>query len=317
MIVTGLPIGEHLKDIISHGLDYLTGSEILRDGNLMDSLIKKNGACPVCGQDCLCEEETVTCERCSIVHHAECWDYIGGCSIYGCDSRFWNSNKNSPAVVEFQQELNKWFEALQSGWQGLGILAAGIVAFFFALYLMFSLQLIIMLLGGAAGSIMTILLNNLHYTMLPCLAICFFGGFKFSFAMVRADKASLGMSKEIRGQLPNLTTLVPEDVKSRVSVSRSYRLGEKALSTGITVAGISLATVVSLEVLLYFGFFPSYYLEFIKGILSRLEALSVIAAFFIPIFFLARFLLRRHVVQLDTIRNRVQITLEHIKDKSS
>lgn len=283
----------------------------------MNSLIKINGACPVCGQECLPEEKTTACERCSIVHHTECWNYIGGCSIYGCDSRFWNSNKKSSEVVKFQQELSKWFEALQSGWQGVGILATGIVAFFFVLYLMFSFALVTTLLGVTGGSIIIFLKAYSHYAMLPCLAICFFGGFKFSLAMGRAGKALLGMNTEIRGQLPNLTTLVPEDVKSRVSVSRSYRLGEMALSTGITVAGISLAPIVLLKVLLFFGFFTSHYFQFINGASDLLNAVFGIAAFFIPIFFLARFLLRRHVVQLDTIRNRLQITLKQIKDKSS
>jgi hypothetical protein len=43
------------------------------------------GPCPICGA-CL-SRPTASCPRCHTAHHLECWEYNGGCSIYGCESR--------------------------------------------------------------------------------------------------------------------------------------------------------------------------------------------------------------------------------------
>ena len=37
--------------------------------------------CQVCGEDI--GEDMVVCPRCKTPHHRDCWQYNGGCSIYG------------------------------------------------------------------------------------------------------------------------------------------------------------------------------------------------------------------------------------------
>lgn len=44
--------------------------------------IKVKGDCPVCGVGI--HDPAVVCDRCSIPHHRDCWDYAGTCSTYGC-----------------------------------------------------------------------------------------------------------------------------------------------------------------------------------------------------------------------------------------
>jgi hypothetical protein len=39
--------------------------------------------CQVCGTSPT-PQETVLCDRCGAPHHAECWEYNGGCAIFGC-----------------------------------------------------------------------------------------------------------------------------------------------------------------------------------------------------------------------------------------
>lgn len=39
--------------------------------------------CQVCGTS-PDPQETVLCDRCGAPHHAECWEYNGGCAIFGC-----------------------------------------------------------------------------------------------------------------------------------------------------------------------------------------------------------------------------------------
>jgi len=40
--------------------------------------------CPVCQSGFMSEQQTITCPKCRVKHHKECWDMIGGCSTFGC-----------------------------------------------------------------------------------------------------------------------------------------------------------------------------------------------------------------------------------------
>jgi hypothetical protein len=41
--------------------------------------------CKVCGE--AIEGEHVRCSECRTPHHGDCWEFVGGCSIYGCKGR--------------------------------------------------------------------------------------------------------------------------------------------------------------------------------------------------------------------------------------
>jgi hypothetical protein len=43
------------------------------------------GNCPVCANPL--EGEARQCPKCATPHHADCWEYFGGCAIYGCGSK--------------------------------------------------------------------------------------------------------------------------------------------------------------------------------------------------------------------------------------
>jgi hypothetical protein len=43
------------------------------------------GICPVCGTPV--EGEGGLCSRCRTLHHRDCWDYLGGCAVFGCAGR--------------------------------------------------------------------------------------------------------------------------------------------------------------------------------------------------------------------------------------
>lgn len=50
--------------------------------------------CTVCGCKIL-EGATVSCPRCDIPHHEDCWNYNGGCGVYAC-----NPNTKAVAVAK-------------------------------------------------------------------------------------------------------------------------------------------------------------------------------------------------------------------------
>jgi hypothetical protein len=43
--------------------------------------------CKVCGEPIGDEDEVVVCASCNTPHHRDCWEYVGACSIYGCDGK--------------------------------------------------------------------------------------------------------------------------------------------------------------------------------------------------------------------------------------
>ncbi|MBI4441621.1 hypothetical protein HY639_05615, partial [Candidatus Woesearchaeota archaeon] len=46
--------------------------------------------CNVCGQGI--EDRIVHCCACDTIHHQECFDYTGNCSVYGCGSTEYHIN---------------------------------------------------------------------------------------------------------------------------------------------------------------------------------------------------------------------------------
>lgn len=56
------------------GIKFLTTKECARQGR-----------CPVCEHPF--DAKVRTCEACATPHHADCWDYFGGCSTYACARR--------------------------------------------------------------------------------------------------------------------------------------------------------------------------------------------------------------------------------------
>ncbi len=56
------------------------GIEFVDDG---EAVTLEHVICKVCGEE-IGGEEMVYCGRCKTPHHAECWQYAGACSVYGC-----------------------------------------------------------------------------------------------------------------------------------------------------------------------------------------------------------------------------------------
>ena len=48
--------------------------------------VVKAGKCPVCSDGGGSLDRR--CRGCNAAYHAECWDYLGGCAIFGCEDRY-------------------------------------------------------------------------------------------------------------------------------------------------------------------------------------------------------------------------------------
>jgi predicted Zn finger-like uncharacterized protein len=60
-------LSEPVKPAVSHSQSAETGS-----------------ICPVCQQPVVMSPPPVRCPECGTTYHAECWEYNGGCGVYGC-----------------------------------------------------------------------------------------------------------------------------------------------------------------------------------------------------------------------------------------
>jgi len=266
--------------------------------------LELSGKCPVCGGVIAPDDDVTACNRCTTAHHRECWDYVGGCSIFACDGRLWRSSKNGVLRREFRDALERWFSAFQTEWQGVGIIATGSVVFFLGL------AAYIFIVTGLTLEQKTAWAKYVHFFLLPGLFVCTAGVGKFIAGGRRAGNAIEDLDSSVREELPGLSDLAPADFADKVHVTRSYRLGELALNVGAAIAGL-LTLVAMLS-----GFAAAQGMQILEHAAKQLSPWIVAGPFFLILFYLAGFLLRRRSVGLETIRNRVETTLERLKDKT-
>lgn len=93
-------------------------------------------ACPVCA--CPIEGDPVTCPRCATPHHADCWEYSGGCAIFGCTraegARSSSSLSLSPSsssplpapTAELKSRLRTWSWMYRLHWATFASIGVGL-----------------------------------------------------------------------------------------------------------------------------------------------------------------------------------------------
>ena len=83
--------------------------------------------CPVCAT--AVTDEIAACPRCETPHHPDCWEYAGGCAIFGCDSRGWLPAKPEE-VQELQKQLNGWNWSFRYHWASYVIMTTSLMTSF-------------------------------------------------------------------------------------------------------------------------------------------------------------------------------------------
>jgi len=70
---------------------------------------KASPICPVCACALQAEEELHVCSDCETHHHKDCWDYTGGCAIFGCRKgvlrKFEEGRRRSHLLTAFNLKL--------------------------------------------------------------------------------------------------------------------------------------------------------------------------------------------------------------------
>ena len=96
----------------------------------------KEATCPVCGT--AIEEAPQVCSLCHTVHHTECWDYAGGCAIFGCEQNEMVKNRKQLALKSPKEEQNfkiikseteSWLKLAKINWTSFCLASFGMVVF--------------------------------------------------------------------------------------------------------------------------------------------------------------------------------------------
>jgi hypothetical protein len=62
-----------------------TLAQLLDPAMITQGVEEAIGSCPVCSTPV--EDDRGICTRCRTPHHKDCWNYLGGCAMYGCAGR--------------------------------------------------------------------------------------------------------------------------------------------------------------------------------------------------------------------------------------
>ena len=98
---------------------------------LPQKLEGKEGRCPVCGCNVGKNEPAHSCPRCQTLHHRECWDYSGGCAIFGCSKRGWQGKFDPAIFSKIRTMAERWQVLFRRQWLAFGVAAfAALIAVF-------------------------------------------------------------------------------------------------------------------------------------------------------------------------------------------
>ena len=90
--------------------------------------LKENVRCPVCATNV--DFDAVVCPRCSSPHHRECWEYVGGCAIFGCDEQRWRPMSPVATAADIDAvcaRTEDWLTLFRYHWTTFVIVGIGIV----------------------------------------------------------------------------------------------------------------------------------------------------------------------------------------------
>ena len=76
--------------------------------------------CPVCGQ--AVDNNPRLCQRCETPHHQDCWEYTGGCAIFGCVKGEIRPAGQNAITPHYEKAIRRWMMLYRL--EGLGKAAA-------------------------------------------------------------------------------------------------------------------------------------------------------------------------------------------------
>jgi len=89
--------------------------------------MKSEGRCPVCAT--ALQGEVVDCERCGTPHHAECFQYVGHCAIFGCHQEA----RTARVAEQGTEHLGLWLTIHRYQWYALTVTVSAAIIIYISI----------------------------------------------------------------------------------------------------------------------------------------------------------------------------------------
>ena len=261
--------------------------------------------CPVCATEINNEQppqETHRCQRCETLHHKDCWDYTGGCAIFGCNSLPTCSNDEVAAriaaVPELTMQLRRYL-GFRRNTMFLQYIAS----------LMLSVSIFLLVISFLIGPNMLNVYVSLALTLV-IVAVTLLG-FLAYFASVVLQI----VERFVRPK--GADKLIAPDVEDTQVIAQANRLQFGWLSRPIP-SYLSFTTVpIVLKLTLVISFVAAFIVDKTIGQFALFDSLLSISgvSLFTYVMWLSGWTAARETVLVKTLGNRLDNRLSSFRDK--
>jgi len=206
--------------------------------------------CPVCAT--AVEHDEVVCPRCQTPHHRECWEYTGGCAIFGCDGLRWRPSRAPAALTAeaalLQARAESYLDMFRYHWvtfvtAGTGLVSAMTLYAVIPLFFLFFPPVTDALQGAAWAASMAELF--LYAVTLGATAVYFSLAIP-AYLRARALEASMGSALPRPGDNPDAVAERLELPAFGRATLAGFRVAAAVLTAllGVVVVAASFAAIL-------------------------------------------------------------------------
>lgn len=190
----------------------------------MSSPAKKNSTnsilcCPVCDSTISTEDDAKECDNCKTHHHTGCWQYAGGCAIFGCrEGASWESGSDNKPGNNFTDVdlylINTWSWLFHIHWLTFVITGYGLTALT-CLGLLYHIIYTVFSLVASSGTGTSLYTMGGYATVWKLSNYILFGYFNVIFLVIPASLVLFGAAAYI--------ALLPAAIVMRIHFHSTHR----------------------------------------------------------------------------------------------
>lgn len=233
---------------------------------IQQNAVPSDALCPVCACSMSDGSELHVCSICLTPHHKDCWEYTGGCAIFGCRKghiKKYEGNEleivsgHSPAVTPVDLGLMWiWGKVLSAQWIACLLAHYGVVAFGLGFALSFTFGIMTYAFPLLASLIFSVVsLSTLMHSLVLVACTIFAGVFGYVASLVPdfALRAYFGITNPAAAHSKMETAKL---MASRIDLSPalvSFSTGLCRIARGLSYACLLLSSIVLSGVILGFS----------------------------------------------------------------
>ena len=242
------------KLVTTEGNDFVTtGDRNLISPDNNDEHI----SCPVCACAMTDNEELHVCETCDTPHHKDCWEYTGGCAIFGCRKgalrKFEDRNRQNYHLTTINMGLMKVWGKLLYADLALFLLGhystlAMFLTGYFLIYLSIIMKVVSIVSGIPLGYKLSFILWKL-FALFPLVPLAAIGVYVLIFIPKMIMRFHLWIYNiPVSGKKMDTAMKVAKRVELPQHLvnlgNYMYSKGRQITLTGVKIYGVTLTTLI-------------------------------------------------------------------------